>query len=273
MALLFTLRQGDNFVSGFQAQFTGVFALNVTVAFVLLPRFAKSPEVPGSRLALTGSAALLLLPFAMANGLLAGPACAVAALATRAPGGRRVACLALGLTAVSVAVDGSLPSGNAPGAALAFTPSAAQHALAYIGGTVTSGRVPWAVAAGVAGLTSSAAIVLAVVRTGLRSRAEIVAFESVLFTLASAGATAAGRIGAGFGVEQALSGRYATGSAAFWSATLVFWAARLASLPCGRSWRAGTALLTALTVLLLGFVARDQHSYGRTLARQAAAAE
>ena len=80
-------------------------------------------------------------------------------------------------------------------------------------------------------------------------------------------------VGAGFGVEQALSGRYATGSAAFWSATLVFWAARLASLPCGRSRRTGEAVLTALTVLLLGFVARDQHSYDRTLARQAAAAE
>ncbi len=95
----------------------------------------------------------------------------------------------------------------------------------------------------------------------------------MLFALMSAGATAAGRVGAGFGVEQALSGRYATGSAAFWAATLVFWSARLSGLDAGARRRAGSMALALGAALLLAFVIRDQHSYDRVLADQSAAAD
>ena len=155
----------------------------------------------------------------------------------------------------------------------ALTPTVALHALAYIGGTVTSGRMSWALAGGTAGILSGLWMVLTVLRRGIGSRTEAVAVEAVLFVLMSAGATAVGRVGAGFGVEQALSGRYATGSAAFWAATLVFWCARLSGRHAGYRRGRGTAILALGSVLSLVFVVRDQHSYDRVLAEQVAAAD
>ena len=114
---------------------------------------------------------------------------------------------------------------------------------------------------------------LTVLRTGFRSRTEVIAFQAMLFALMSAGATAIGRVGAGFGVEQALSGRYATGSAAFWAATLVFWCARLSGSHGAPRRGRGTMVLALGSVLLLVFVVRDQHSYDRVLTEQDAAAD
>ena len=197
--MLFTLRQGENFVSGFQAQFTGVFASNVATALLLLPGTVGGAEVgmPARRRLAIGMAVLL----------------------------------ALSASILSVILDRALPSVGTRPMTLAFTPAAALHALVYIGGIVTSGRVPWALAAGTAGILSSLSMALTVLRRGIGCRTEAVAIEAVLFTLMSAGATAIGRVGAGFGVEQALSGRDATGSAAFWAAMLVFWCARLSGWP------------------------------------------
>ena len=275
VAMLFTLRQGENFVSGFQAQFTGVFALNVAVALLLLPGTAGDAEVgrPARRRLAIGTAGLLALPFTMVNGLLAGPACAATGLLMRSRAGRVSALLALSVSILSVILDRALPSDGTRAMTFAITPTAALHALAYIGGIVTSGRVSWALAAGTAGIMSSLSMALTVLRRGVGSRTEAVAVEAVLFALMSAGATAVGRVGAGFGVEQALSGRYATGSAAFWAATLVFWCARLSGRHAGPRRERGTAVLALGSVLLLLFVVRDQHSYDRVLAGQDAAAD
>ncbi len=275
VAMLFTLRQGDNFLSGFQAQFTGVFALNVAAALLLLPGTSGGTGLrmpPRRRLAI-GAASLLALPFIMANGLLAGPASAVTGFLLRSRAGRVSALLALLASTLSIMLDRALPSGDTRAMTFALTPVAVLHALAYIGGTVTSGRVPWAVAAGMAGILSSLSTVLTVLRRGVGSRTEAVAVEAMLFALMSAGATAVGRVGAGFGVEQALSGRYATGSAAFWAATLVFWCARLSGRRSVSRPRLGTAILKLGSILLLLFVVRDQHSYDRVLAEQDAAAD
>ena len=275
VAMLFTLRQGDNFVSGFQAQFTGVFALNVAAALLLLPGTVDSTEVrmPSRRRLAVATAGLLALPFTMANGLLAGPACAATGFLLRSRAGRLSALLALSASILSVILDRALPSDGTGTMTFALTPAAILHALTYIGGSVTSGRVPWALAAGTAGILSSLAMMLTVLRRGVGSRTEAVAVEAMLFALMSAGATAVGRVGAGFGVEQALSGRYATGSAAFWAATLVFWCTRLFGRRAVPGQGRGTAMLALGSILLLVFVVRDQHSYDRVLAEQGAAAD
>lgn len=112
VAMLFTLRQGDNFISGFQAQFTGVFALNVATALLLLPRTVRGAEAgspPRRRLAI-GTASLLALPFTMANGLLAGPACAATGLLLRSRAGRVSALLASSASILSVILDRVLSS-------------------------------------------------------------------------------------------------------------------------------------------------------------------
>ena len=274
VAMLFTLRQGDNFISGFQAQFTGVFAVNVATALLLLPRTVGGAEVgvPSRRRLAVAAVGLLALPFTMTNGLLAGPACAVTGLLLRSRAGRVSALLALSASLLSVVLDRALPSDGTRALTFALTPATVLHALIYIGGTVTSGRVPWALAAGTTGILSSLSMVLTVLRRGIGSRTEAVAVEAVLFVLMSAGATAIGRVGAGFGVEQALSGRYATGSAAFWAATLVFWCARLSGRHAVPGRGRGTTVLTLGSILLLVFVVRDQHSYDRVLAEQDAAA-
>ncbi len=275
VAMLFTLRQGDNFVSGFQAQFTGVFALNAATALLLLPGTPGGVDAggPSRRRLAIATAGLLALPFTMLNGLLAGPACAATGLVMRSRAGRVSALLALSASILSVILDRALPSDGTRTMTFAITPTAALHALAYIGGTVTSGRVPWALAAGIAGILSSLSMVLTVLRRGVGSRTEAVAIEATLFALMSAGVTAVGRVGVGFGVEQALSGRYATGSAAFWAATLVFWCARLFGPQAVPRRGRGTAILALGSVLLLVFVLRDQHAYDRVLAEQGAAAD
>ncbi len=272
VAMLFTLRQGDNFISGFQAQFTGVFALNVVVASMLVPRSPGTVgrEMPSSCRLSAGMVGLLALPFVMANGLLAAPACSMTGLASRSPDGRRLAGLALATTLFSVVLDRSLPS-DGLATHLALTPTALLHAAAYLGGTVTSGRLPWAITAGFLGLSSTVFALGVVLRGGFRCGADTVALQAMLFTAGSACATAVGRIGAGFGVEQALSGRYASGSAAFWSATLVFWAVRCRAMEPEPYRRGGMAALTAAAVTLLVFVVRDQHSYDRVLGEQSVA--
>lgn len=273
IAMLLTLRQGDNFVSGFQAQFTGVFACDVATAMVLFGDQSPSrPASIGVRRLCAAGAFMLLAPLTMANGFLTAPACAAIALLNRLPSRARAVGLAVVATTLSIALDRSLAQYGRGGTPLAFTGSAALHGIAYLGGTVTSGRVPWALAAGSIGIASTTIALAMAVRGTALTAGERVALQVQLFCLASAAATGAGRVGAGFGVDQALSGRYATASATFWSACLVFWASRHAER-FGRAAWSGRLATTATSILLLFFVVRDEHSYDRTLARQGAAAE
>ena len=272
VAMLSTLRQGDNFVSGFQSQFTGVFALDVAAAFLLLG--GRGPSAAGFAAAgpaFVGGVLVAVEPLAMANGLLAGPACAVVGSICRTPGSRRAAAVGVAASACSLSLNGPSNIFGHHGFPFGSAVTVVLHATAYLGGTLTSGRVSWALAAGLAGLASFAVALVLAVRGGIETPAERVALQVMAFCVLSAAATAYGRVSAGFGVEQALSGRYATASGTFWSATLVFWVARLGAKPTPAGWRGVLACFAACAVLL-AFAIRDQHSYDRSLGRQGAAA-
>ena len=73
LALMFSLRQAENFSSGFQLQFVAVFA-GATLSFVLFAAAVRRERMRGAAgAALPASlAAVLATSFTMANGLLAG---------------------------------------------------------------------------------------------------------------------------------------------------------------------------------------------------------
>jgi len=156
----------------------------------------------------------------MANGLLVAPILAVMAILARAPR------LAAGYLAFAAVVTPAYFLGDAtegPGSHLTenlhHPDRLASYVAAYLGG-IASDPPSRALAMGGLGILSTVLVtVRAATRMGRPDASGLVAV--MLFCGATATVTAAGRLQ--FGLEQALSSRYCTGSAAFWAATLVYW--------------------------------------------------
>ncbi|RYC30071.1 hypothetical protein D3273_20880 [Lichenibacterium minor] len=273
MALMFSLRQAENFSSGFQLQFVAVFA-GATLSFMLFALAVRRDRAGGGVwMPLSASlGAVLLTTFTMANGLAAGYVLALLAAAARMRPRVVLVCAAwavvltvLYLHGYAVVEHHSRPSDSLrqPGVLLAYVAT-------YLGSVVATGHTGTAAGFGCLGIAGAACAALRTVRAGRNAGPAALAMLGVmLFVAATAAITGSGRLA--FGVEQALSSRYATGSVAFWAAQLTYWwvasPGRLGPSPA----RAGPlvrAAVVAVAVVLAVAIAREQGSAKPQLAVQ-----
>lgn len=224
VAIMFSLRQAENFTTGFQLQFVGVFA-GATLAFVLFG-LAVSRARAGQPLApalLASFAAVLATAFTMANGLAAAYVVVGLAAAARLRARLVLLCAACALLLTAVYLWGYQPVAHhsRPADSLRHPLAVLAYVAAYLGSLWTSGPVARAEAVGALGMVATVAVGWRILRDRRPPPAALALFGVMLFVGVAAAVTASGRLE--FGVAQALSSRYATGSAAFWAAHLTYW--------------------------------------------------
>ncbi len=252
VALMFDLGQAENFSSGFQLTFVGVFAA-ATASFLLFARAATRPAEQGLMLALS-FAAVLVSAFTMANGIAA--AFVLVAMALLARQGWRVtlACAvwAVGITIVYLHGYEPVEGNSHPVDALAQPVVFVSYAAIYLG----AGR--GATGGGARGGGGSGGAGAATIRVGMARPVRPTSLMLVgvmLFVGASAAITASGRIN--YSLQQALSSRYVTASVTFWCAQLCFWWTDPPVWPAGRvhgAWasRAAVGVLGIFLVAAIG---------------------
>lgn len=233
VALLMSIGQWENFTWGFQSQFVGVFAL-ATGAYLLL---AKAVAAAGRRRVwlFAGVLALLFLAtFSMANGLVAAAIAVVLCLVLGAPWWMAVS------TAIYVLAAGLFyfHDFHSPGEHSTLVDVLARpfdyvtYVLSYLGNPLGEQLLwqpmglppelhPAATILGAAGVVLGAASILLVLFRREIDRLQVVLVGLMLFVLASAALTAAGRLN--FELWQAYSSRYRTPTSLFWAAQIVFW--------------------------------------------------
>ncbi len=223
LAMMFSLRQAENFSSGFQLQFVAVFA-GATLSFALFGLVvARSRRGAAVAWPLAGSlAAVLMTTFTMANGLVAAVLLVVLAIVARQRRSIVLVCAAWACLLVVVYLHdytaaqhhGQLSDNLRRPVALA------RYGLAYLGGIADTG-VGGAILLGVVGVLAMLAAAIRVCRRR-GARPDALALVGVMaFVAATAAVTATGRLD--HGVSQALASRYATGSATFWAAQISYW--------------------------------------------------
>lgn len=232
--LLFSLMQWENFRSGFQVEFVGVFAA-ASFAIVLFSLAIERARAGGRWAALIAASFALVgvATFSMASGLLSGIVLIVIALLARA--GRTYVTAAIVLTAALAGAfffDYQLPSRNdlyssfelpkgedsdpswlrGPVGIVLFT-------AAYLGNFLDP-AIEAAIFLGAAG-SVGVAIIFWRFLLGRDSDPKRLALLGIaLFAAGSAFLTALGRLSSE-GIDGAMSSRYTTGSACFWSAVLI----------------------------------------------------
>ena len=248
LALMFSLRQVENLSSAFQVQFVGVFA-GATLAFMLFAVVIKRLRC-GLSIAtpLLGSfAAALLTSFTMANGLVTGFVLVAMGLAARIRWPVILACAVWACLLALVYLHGYEPVDHhtRPLESLRHPVGILLYVATYLGSVVSTSDIPTAATAGIVGLAATAAAVgRTVIKRGERPNS-LAMVAVMLFGGASALITASGRLG--FGIEQALSSRYTTGSIAFWAAQLTYW---WMDPPAWPSHRVGIAAMRAAVVVV-----------------------
>lgn len=269
VVLLFTLRQEQNFTNGFQLQFVGVFtaaalAGSAYVAALDRLRDARRGSAPFFALAALGCA---VSTYTMANGLLVGPVLAVAAVLRRAPWWVSAATAAASVALAALFVHGYAPGGDGQPLSQALTHPLpyAVYVAAYLGNPLDLGS-PAATALGSVGLALAAGAAWRVRDGVARDAASLKLLILAGFVLASAAATAYGRIA--LGVEQASESRYATPSLLFWCALVLFWFP-VAVRPGRRP--AGAVALGALVALLAAAALAAEATAWPALAERSAA--
>ena len=221
VALMFNLGQAENFSSGFQLAFVGVFA-SATASFLLFAHaLTRRPEGRAGSLACS-FAAVLVSAFTMANGIVA--AFVLVALALMARRGWRVtlACAVWAAAISIVYLQGYQPDDQSsrPVDALAQPVAFLSYVAIYLGSVLGS---PLA-AAGALGFVGIVAAIAATIRVSVERPlrpTSLMLVGVMLFVCATAAMTASGRIN--YSLQQALSSRYVTGSVTFWCAQLCFW--------------------------------------------------
>jgi hypothetical protein len=245
--------QFENFISGFQNQFTGVFFF-ASAAIAALAFAAKKP--PRLRIALVAlsMACASLSVASMSSGLLVTLLLPLAALCLGLPvaAGAYVlfaaVCWALYFTGYPVTGDGLLSQilDRPVGVGLDF--------LAYLGGAVPNSisamlapfpyKLALARTFGLVGLLASLGVIALLVRRRQRARPPVVAWATILVFLLGVGLlTSLGR--SAFGAMSMLSNRYGAGAAVLW-AVLAVWAI----MPAW-SRRSRVALALSFVVLLV----------------------
>lgn len=238
-AFFFSGFQFENFVSGFQNQFVGVF-LFATAGVMSLCIGASRED--GSRPAFIFLSFLSAIvgTICMANGLLIAPLlCVVAVLL----GLRFTPILMAVLAAASwMLYFTEYPQQSGPGmvSTLAADPVGfVINVMAYVGGaapnSISAINEPFAqkvlvarIFGGVAMLSIGALAILALIRP-LDSRPRVAAWAAIgIFVFASAAVTALGR--GNLGEEAMLASRYGAGTAAVWS-IIAFWAIMSVRIP------------------------------------------
>ena len=224
LAMMFSLRQAENFTYGFQVQFVGVFA-GASLCFVLFGlTVARARAGRAAWPPLVGCfAAVLATTLTMANGLAAAFILVPLALLARLRPWVGIAAAAWAVTLALVYFDGYEPVAHHshPSESLRHPLALLAYVAAYLGSLWTSGEIAVAVSLGAVGILATLVAVLRAARQPATPPAALALVGVMLFVGAAAAVTASGRLG--FGIGQALSSRYATGSAAFWAAQLSYW--------------------------------------------------
>jgi hypothetical protein len=223
--LLFTFGQNENFTWGFQVQFVGVFAA-ATLSFWMFC-LAAGQEFLGTK-GLAQFAISLLMAFVatytMANGVLSSLVLIALGLCLRVRGVILLSTLILALLLFFSYYYNFHAEDDHP----SLLAQVSQHpiplviyAAGYLGGPVRSYSSTAAAALGAAGLvlTLTAALRMAAAKEQSASRSTLVGV--MLFVVATAAATAAGRLY--LGADQVISGRYLTPANIFWAAQALYW--------------------------------------------------
>lgn len=233
VALLLSISQWENLTWGFQSQFVGVFAL-ATGAYALL---AKAVGEQGRRRIafFAGAIGLLFLAtFSMANGLVAAAIAVVLCLGLSAPWWMPVGVAAyIGAAGLFYFHNYHAANDHSDLAyVLAHFWDFVVYALGFLG-NLAGEQLLWqphgwpptvhnaaTILGGFGAMLGAAAVLLVALRRET-DRVQAVLVAVMLFVLATAAVTAAGRLN--FGLWQAYSSRYRTPTAIFWAAQLIFW--------------------------------------------------
>ena len=221
MALMFSLAQAENFSSGFQLAFVGVFA-SATASFVLFAHaLTRRTEKLSGALACS-FAAVLVSAFTMANGVIAAYVLVVMALMARQGWRVTLACAAWAAAISIIYLHGyEFGEQNARSVDGLAQPAAfVSYVAIYLGSALGSTRA-LAGALGFVGIIAAMATAIRVSVARPMRPTSLMLVGVMLFVGATAVMTASGRIN--YGLQQALSSRYVTGSVTFWCAQLCYW--------------------------------------------------
>ncbi len=221
---LFTLSQEQNLTNGFQLQFVGVFTAALLAGMAYAGALARLLDGRGRAPALfaLSAAGCVVAAYTMANGVLAGFVLAAVAVLRRAPWHIPAATAAAsGLLAAAffhgyVPGEFSLPLSHA----LTHPFPYLGYAMAYLGNPIGE-HLRAAQAMGAIGLALAAGAAWRCLTGRSRDVPDVALLAFAGFVVASASATAYGRIT--LGVSQAFESRYVTPSMLFWSAMVLFW--------------------------------------------------
>ena len=268
LLMLFTLGQEQNFSSGFQLQFVGVFtaaALAAVAYAAALQRVAERRRGSAALFALAG-VACAASTYTMANGVLAGAVLAAAAVLRGAPWRVAAATGALAALLAALFFRGYVPgpAGLPLSHALAHPLAYLRFVTAYLGNPLGTG-IRTTQALGTLGLALAAAAAWRVAAGRTRDAASLALLIVAGFSLASAAATAYGR--AALGTQQAFESRYETPSLIFWTALVLFWF----PVATRRPRAAPAAALGALMALLAGAALWSEATAWPALAERSAA--
>ena len=262
--LLFSFGQAENLTWGFQVQFVGVYAAVTLALWLALAIERQKTGAPSLGLALGAAATLVVATYTMSNGVLCGLAMIFAALALRARQTLTIAFAALTAILLFAYFYHFRPvaSHSPPGFSVQHPLDFAAYALVYLGGVVGPFGAVRAALLGGAGLAVTAFAAVRLVLRKDQGAASATLTGVMIFFALTAIATAFGR--AFFGLDQALSSRYFTPAAVFWSAQVVY----LASFVRPASVRFAGNLPFAVIALVVGAGAIRAHFAERSYARQ-----
>jgi hypothetical protein len=222
--LLFSLAQHENFYWGFQVQFVGVYAAATLALWWFARALEPRTDVKTSNIYLSASFIMAVIAtYTMSNGIFSLIVMIVLSILNKAR-------LYIVISATSMFLLLSwfyfydfhfVEIHSTPEYALTHTMDFVIYILVYLGAPVGSFGYGAAQILGFAGLILT---LFSVVRMAIRKddgAARTALVGVMLFIAATAVVTAFGR--ASFGLEQALSSRYFTPSAVFWSAQILYW--------------------------------------------------